>query len=98
MLKCIKLFSPRKSVDRGLLCDGFIVLRMRGIPPPSAVDEFMGPDSDDDGAVALAECNYKMLHVAAINLSPYTPVFQELYMANEGDGVVGDCGRSVNGS
>ena len=71
VLHALKRWSPRNSVGRELLVDGFLVLRFKGRQPAVAYGDW----SDDSDC---ADDLFRFLHVSQQVLIPYITCCQEL--------------------
>lgn len=76
-------FKP-KSKDRGLLLDGFVVLRIVGGPDTDDYETLLGPGGD------ICEV---LLHVGLHYLKPFRPTFLELVCAEAGNEMPASNGR-----
>lgn len=77
LLAALKRLCPRGTREHDALCDGHVVLRLRGKPMANkGVADWFG-DSDDE---QLRESDVETLfwHVSLLVLSPFVPVFQPM--------------------
>jgi hypothetical protein len=76
--KLIKRVYTTISGSRVQLEEGFVVLRLRGVPRGAMLGDNYDADSDES---ALCEDEYTFSHISDLLLSPYLPTFNPMLCA-----------------